>query len=391
MERNATGASVLLKKSKRKLPSCSLLMCKKRLHGRLPLLAFCLLPVCLLFSSFTYREAVSERTLQFPRDHFSHPDFKTEWWYYTGHLETAGGGSYGYQLTFFRFGLRNRQEEAQGPLFTDLYMGHFAISDRNHKKMFFRDRVNRGYQGRAGARVDRYLVWNEDWKVEEKDGSHILYARDRDRVLSLRLTPLKAAVLHGKAGLSQKGEGRGRASYYYSFTRLETEGVLEISGKKMEVRGLSWMDHEFGSDQLGENQVGWDWFGLQLGNGAEIMLYLIRHGDGSVDPHSSGTLVREDGTSHHLALKDFSVEALEQWKSPQSGGVYPMRWKVSIPAEGIELEVSPSFPGQELDTRKSTRVTYWEGSVEIQGAYGGKPVGGLGYVEMTGYAGRLRL
>lgn len=360
----------------------------------------------LFSSSFTYEPAVPGRVLSFPQDHYSHPDFKTEWWYYTGHLETESGKSYGYQVTFFRFGLRDRQKEGKNdpprfefphrgervePLFTDLYMAHFALSDKQEKKFLFRERANRGVGGKAGAAAHRYLVWNEDWKVQGNGDSHVIEIKDRDVALRLSLTPVKPPVLHGDRGLSQKDEGKGRASYYYSLTRLKTEGELEIAGKRHKVRGLSWMDHEFGSNQLGEDQVGWDWFSIQLDNRIEIMLYLMRRRDGSPDPHSSGTLVYENGVTRRLAPSDFRIEILERWKSPKSGGDYPMRWKVAIPAEAIELEIAPFFREQELDTRKSTKVTYWEGSVQVRGSYRKKPVQGLGYVEMTGYAGRLKV
>jgi len=367
---------------------------------------FALIAVLLLVSSFTYELALPGRKFSFPQDHFSHPDFKTEWWYYTGHLETEGGKKYGYQVTFFRLGLRDRQGgekenpprfefphrgEPVEPLFTDLYMAHFALSDKQERKFLFRERANRGYGGKAGASTDRYLVWNEDWKVEGRGESHFIEIKDRDAALRLRLTPVKPPVLHGDRGLSRKGEGEGRASYYYSLTRLKTEGDLEISGKKERVHGLSWMDHEFGSNQLREDQVGWDWFSIQLENKRELMLYLIRRQDGSADPHSSGTLVHESGASRHLELKDFRVEILEKWKSPNSGGAYPMKWKVSIPTEDVALEIVPFFSEQELDTRKSTKVTYWEGAVQVRGTYRKKPIQGLGYVEMTGYAGKLKI
>jgi predicted secreted hydrolase len=296
-------------------------------------------------------------------------------------------------VTFFRFGLRDRQKEEKDkpPLFSDLYMAHFALSDKQEKKFLFRERANRGYGDKAGASVDRYRVWNEEWKVEEKERGHVIEIRDRDTALRLHLTPLKPPVLHGDEGLSQKGEGKGRASYYYSFTRMKAEGELEIGGRKEKVRGVSWMDHEFGSDQLGEEQAGWDWFSIQLDNKTEIMLYLMRKKDGSVDPYSSGTVIYQDGGTKHLTRGDFRVDVLEKWKSPKSGGDYPMRWRVVIPVQEIELEITPFFPEQELDTQKSTKVTYWEGAVQISGRHGKKTVRGLGYVEMTGYAGRLKV
>lgn len=343
---------------------------------------------------FTYQLALPGRTLSFPADHYSHPDFKTEWWYYTGNLQTETGKRYGYQVTFFRFGLRDRQPEQvsdRPPLFTELYMAHLALSDINQRKFFFRERINRGYDQKAGAATDRYLVWNEDWKVEGDKSNHLIQVKDRGIVLQLKLKSLKPPVLHGENGLSQKAEGKGRASYYYSLTRMATEGDLTVNGTKEKIRGLTWMDHEFGSNQLAENQLGWDWFSIQLDNNTELMLYLMRRKDGTVDPYSSGTLVFADGTTRHLGLKDFRIDVSERWKSPQSSANYPMKWKVILPAEDLTLDITPAFANQELVTNRSTRVTYWEGAVQISGSVRNKLVGGSGYVEMTGYAGKLTI
>jgi predicted secreted hydrolase len=345
-----------------------------------------------IFSGFTYQLALPGRKLTFPADHYSHPDFKTEWWYYTGHLEAESGKKYGYQVTFFRFGVRDRQKEMkEQPLFTELYMAHFALSDITTKKFIFRERINRGYGDKAGDATDRYLVWNEDWRVEGDSRNHSIDVKDRETQLRLTVKSQKPPVLHGQNGLSQKGEGEGRASYYYSLTRMQTEGELTIDGKKEKVRGLTWMDHEFGSNQLRDDQVGWDWFSIQLDNQTELMLYLIRRKDGSPDPYSSGTLVKPDGTTKHLLLKDFTIEVLDRWKSRKSGATYPMKWKVLIPAEEIALEIAPAFQDQELVTNRSTRVTYWEGAARIKGTIQNRPLTGNGYVEMTGYAGKLTL
>ena len=343
--------------------------------------------------SFTYQLALPGRKLSFPADHYSHPDFKTEWWYYTGHLESERGKKYGYQVTFFRFGLRDRQRDVkdQPALFSELYMAHFALSDVNQKKFFFRERINRGYGDKAGAETNRYLVWNEDWKVEGDEKNHRIQVNDRKTQLRLMLKSLKSPALHGQNGLSQKGEGDGRASHYYSLTRMQTEGEITIDGKREKVRGFSWMDHEFGSNQLREDQIGWDWFSIQLDNDTELMLYLIRRKDGSPDPYSSGTLIKADGTTKHLSLKDFRIDVLDRWKSANSGANYPMKWKVTVPLEDLVLEIMPAFPDQELITNRSTRVTYWEGAVEINAIVRNRIVGGFGYVEMTGYAGRLRI
>jgi predicted secreted hydrolase len=342
---------------------------------------------------FTYQLALPGRRLSFPADHYSHPDFKTEWWYYTGHLQAETGKRYGYQVTFFRFGLRDRQSQrTEQPIhFTDLYMAHFALSDIASKRFLFRERLNRGFADKAGAATNRYYVWNEDWKLVGDQNHHRIQVSDRGTKLTLRLSSLKPPALHGQNGLSQKAEGEGRASYYYSLTRMLAEGELLIDGTTEKVRGLTWMDHEFGSNQLTAEQVGWDWFSIQLDNQTELMFYLMRRKDGTVDPHASGTLVRADGTTKHLNLNDYRVTVLERWKSPKSGANYPMRWTVAVPSEQIELEISPLLKDQELVTNRSTRVTYWEGAVQVAGSVRSQPVRGAGYVEMTGYAGKLTL
>jgi predicted secreted hydrolase len=253
-----------------------------------------------------------------------------------------------------------------------------------------RERIHRGYGDKAGAATDRYYVWNEDWKVQGDANHHRIQISDRGAKLLLRLASLKPPVLHGQNGLSQKAEGAGRASYYYSLTRMQAEGELSINGKTEKVRGLTWMDHEFGSNQLTAEQLGWDWFSIQLDNQTELMFYLMRRKDGSVDPYSSGTLVRADGSTRHLNLNDYRVDVTALWKSPKSGANYPMKWQITIPSEQIDLEILPAFQDQELITNRSTRVTYWEGVVSIRGKAKNQPIGGRGYVEMTGYAGKLR-
>jgi predicted secreted hydrolase len=343
-------------------------------------------------SNFNYRLAVPGRTLSFPADHYSHPDFKTEWWYYTGHLQAESGHRFGYQVTFFRFGVRDRQTDIKDkpPLFTELYMAHFALSNITGRNFLFRERINRGIGDRAGAKTDRFFVWNEDWTVEGDRNNHVISVNDRGTELRLDLKSLKPPALHGQSGYSQKGQGEGRASYYYSLTRMQTQGELRLGGKPEKVRGSSWMDHEFGSDQLGEDQLGWDWFSIQLENQSELMLYLMRRKDGSIDPYSHGTVVYADGTTRRLALKDYRVDVVARWRSRKSAADYPIKWKVLIPSEQIELEISPPFPEQELITNRSTRVTYWEGAVEAKGTIGNKPITGSGYVEMTGYAGKVK-
>jgi len=342
-----------------------------------------------------FQKAVPGYTLKFPADHAAHPDYRTEWWYYTGHLQTTTGKRYGYQLTFFRHRVDSSGLTINpSKWFADnVYMAHMAISDATAKRFVYGEKLNRAALGLAGASEQRYHVWNEDWLAERLGAVQHLAGEIPGYKLNLIVTPLKPPVLHGAAqdGWSQKGEGKGHASYYYSFTRLKTEGVLHTSAGVFEVEGVSWMDHEFGSAQLTESQVGWDWFSVQLASNHELMLYRMRHRDGSIDPYSSGTLVRPDGTSLHLRRDDVQVQAHGQWKSPKSGALYPQRWTIRIPAVDLTLSLEPVLAEQELITDNSTRVTYWEGSVTVRGSIQGQTTEGVGYVELTGYVQRVNL
>jgi len=328
--------------------------------------------------------------MSLPADHYSHPNFKTEWWYYTGNLESETGKKYGYQVTFFRFGLRDQQNWYLSLLgLSEIYMAHFALSDVDQNTFVFSERINRGFRNKAGAAIDRYLLWNEDWKVEANETNHMIRVQNRGTELRLTLELLKPAVLHGEDGFSKKSNAA--ASYYYSLTRMATTGTVAIDGKSETVRGLSWMDHEFGSKHLDDDQVGWDWFSIQLDDQTEIMFYVIRRKDGSPDLYSNGTLVNADGETKHLRLSDFQIDILDWWKSAKSAAKYPTKWKVSVPTEAIELQIFPVFSDQELITDRSTQVTYWEGAVKINGVMRNKPIAGFGYVEMTGYAGKLTI
>ena len=359
-------------------------------------LCLCCVPIAVSHSALLgFKQAVPGYVLKFPADHTAHPDYRTEWWYYTGHLLTTTGKRYGYQLTFFR-----HRVDSSGPTlnpskwFADnVYMAHMAITDDTAKRFVYGEKLNRAALGLAGASEQRYHVWNEDWLAERLGSVQHLAGEIPGYKLNLIVTPVKPPVLHGAAqdGLSQKGEGTGHASYYYSFTRLKTEGVLQTSEGAFDVEGVSWMDHEFSSSQLTESQIGWDWFSVQLANNYELMLYHMRQRDGSIDPLSSGTLVRPDGTSLHLRRDDVQVQTHGQWKSPKSGAVYPQRWTIRIPAVELTLSLEPVLAEQELITDNSTRVTYWEGSVSVSGSMQGQATEGVGYVELTGYVQRVNL
>jgi predicted secreted hydrolase len=329
---------------------------------------------------------------QFPQDHGAHPRYKTEWWYYTGHLKTGSGKTFGYQLTFFRSATDRTYPLARPTAWelSSFYPAHFAVSDISNQKFYFQERLNRGNLQLAGAETKVYSVWNENWSAKQVGKGFLLEASSPEYLLHLNLESVKPPVIHGEGGISQKGACVGCASHYYSLTRLKTEGVLTLHGVSTPVTGVSWMDHEFGSNQLEAQQVGWDWFSLQLDNNTELMLYVMRLKNGQWDPHSSGTWVDAMGNSKHLTVKDFKITSTGKWKSPTTGGTYPMGWHLEIPGEKIDLNVTPSFEAQELKAVKSTRVTYWEGASTVKGWVQGKPVNGQGYVEMTGYAQAFR-
>ena len=337
-------------------------------------------------------QAQEPRTWHFPRDHGAHPEYQTEWWYYTGNLLDTAGRRYGYQLTFFRFGVNQDADTLANPWqLRDIYTAHAAITMEEGKTFCFKERVSREGPGLAGTRTDRMEIWLFNWSAGMRDGAILLEAYDAGLEIKLTLQPLKPPVLHGEGGLSRKGSVPGQASYYSSLTRLETRGTLRAGADNtpLSVTGLSWYDHEFGSNQLAPGQEGWDWFSLHLSDGRELMLYMIRKADGAVEEFSSGTLVEADGTWRHLRLSDFTVRVLKRWDSLQSGARYPARWQMRIPSAQIELLVTPLISNQELITGRSTGIIYWEGAVNAAGISQDAPITGQGYAELTGYAGSM--
>ena len=228
-------------------------------------------------------------------------------------------------------------------------------------------------------------IWNQQWRTRLEGGRILIEAGSPEAAIELELVPLKAAVVHGEMGVSKKGDQPGQASHYYSLTRLQVQGSVRLDDQAFKVRGQAWMDHEFGTGQLSTEQAGWDWFSLQLDNQFEIMLYQLRRKDGSLGPNSAGTVVSPEERATHLRLKQFQVRSSRNWTSPDSGISYPVEWVVEIPGFDCRLKVLPLLEAQELDTRSSTGIVYWEGAVEIEGRWQGKEVTGLGYVELTGY------
>jgi predicted secreted hydrolase len=328
--------------------------------------------------------------LDFPTAQGPHPDYQTEWWYYTGNLSTEGGQRFGYQLTFFRRALvppalRTGRESAWAA--DQVYMAHFALTDVAGKRYQALERFARGAAGLAGASSSPYRVWLEDWVVEEVgSGSVRMRAAAENLALDLLLIDRKGPILHGDRGYSPKGPSPGNASYYYSLTRLETSGTVEVAETAYTVSGLSWMDHEWSTSGLAPDQVGWDWFSIQLNDETELMVFQLRKEDGSIDPFSSGTLVAADGSTRYLDREEFEVRVDDTWRSPHTGATYPARWAISVPAVELRLEIEPYLADQEL----TLSYAYWEGAVRVEGQRAGEAVRGNGYVEMTGYAGSMQ-
>lgn len=332
--------------------------------------------------------------LKFPEDHASHQGYRTEWWYYTGNLQSAAGNRYGFQLTFFRRQIVPLESEKKWPTpasawrTSQIYLAHAALSDLDGKRHFYAQDTGRGVLGIAGEFRNNGVVriFLKKWSTQIGPKAHHLTVISDPFSFDLDLTPVKPLVFHGKEGYSRKGSTPERASCYYSLTRLETKGQVTLAGKTFDVNGLSWMDHEFSTAPLEPGLVGWDWFSLQLSDNTEIMIYLLRQKDGKLNPASSGTYIRSNGKTRHLPGHDIEVTVTDTWNSTNSRAVYPARWQLRIPLLFLDLNIAPNLADQEMRTSESTGVTYWEGSVSMRGSKGERQINGQGYVELTGYA-----
>jgi len=325
-----------------------------------------------------YKRADVPRDFSFPQDFGPHPDFQTEWWYYTGNLSTKDGRDFGYQLTFFRRALRPDEIERESRWGTsEIYFAHFALTDVESGRFSSNEKWSRGAPGLAGSQSDPFKLWIDGWSIKGDEKKVELKATGESMSIELSLESTKSIVLQGDKGLSQKSSETGNASYYFSQTRLKTSGTISTGGNNFEVSGLSWLDREWSTSALGENQEGWDWFSIQLDDGREIMLYQLRLKGGGVDPYSSGSYIKKDGSVTQLKPDEFNVKQLDTWKSPETGIVYPSKWGISIPVYNLDLTVTPQLKNQEL----LLSFTYWEGAVKVSG----DGLSGKGYVELTGY------
>jgi predicted secreted hydrolase len=338
-----------------------------------------------------YQLALPGYHYSFPHDHFSHPDYQTEWWYYTGNLKSSDGHRFGFELTFFRQVINRDPASKSAWDVQDLYLAHLALSDIDSGGFYHTERTNRSGPGIAGVSETLHRIWNGNWQILFHDpDDQRLQAITNQFELRFHLFSEKPPVIHGEKGVSQKSEGPGRASHYVSLTRLTTTGEILLNGKSFQVTGLSWMDHEFFTHQLDANQIGWDWLSLQLDDNTELMLFRIRRKDGSSDPFSAGTLVDAEGQSTHLRSTDFtleprSAEPSDTWTSPTSHATYPIRWRIAVPKLGIALDAKTPLSSQELTGTSSLTPTYWEGAISISSARSTQPLTGSGYLEMTGY------
>lgn len=327
--------------------------------------------------------ADAPRPFSFPEDHGQHPGFQTEWWYYTGHLRTASGRTFGMQVTFFRRGLVPASETRTSVWATeDVYLAHFCISDLEAGKFYQAERLARGAAHLAGASTDSHDLFLLDWRVTPIAGGVRMQLADPAGPQSLDLEVMEpaTAVLHGDSpGWSFKG-GPQQASYYYSYPRMSARGTLQAGEERHEVSGTLWMDHEWGSNQLASDQQGWDWFALQLDDGSAVMLFQIRPATPGGRTVYSGTRIPVSGEPKTLGAADFTLTPRDWWTSPVSGGKYPLTWEIAIPSVGVAVTVASRMSAQELRTEATTGITYWEGSVGVQGSHPGE-----GYLEMTGY------
>ena len=356
-----------------------------------------LFTLCLGLSLFStncvlgWEKALKSRHFSFPRDHGSHPQFKTEWWYVTGRLTTDQGRLFGFQFTIFRQGIQETLPTTSASPWQvrDLFILHCGLSDIENQRFLSHQEISRAGPGLAGASEKIMETWLKGSRIawNEKKRTIELTAKTPDYELSLELQPAYPPILNGLSGLSAKGPEPGQASYYYSWPRLAGKGLLKLDGELFAVTGLSWLDREFATNQLGPEQAGWDWFALHLDDGSALMLYRMRLKNGGQDASSSGTWIFPDGRSRHLTNQDFKLEPGKTWHSPKSGADYPVNWQIELEKPvAMRLAISPLILNQEMNAGQTVLANYWEGAVKVEG-FGTRKrkFGGRGYLEMTGY------
>ncbi len=332
-----------------------------------------------------FEYALEPRPFEFPKDHSAHPKFRSEWWYFTGNVESASGVPFGFQLTLFRFAMRPQSSQSNSPWRTNnVYLGHFAVSDITAGVFHNFERQSRAVLDLAGARGDPPRMWIRDWSIELIDVEQEVWrlkAQEADVGLDLALSALRPIAMQGDRGLSKKSKESGNASYYYSIPRMAVAGSISTASGFHTVNGNAWFDHEWSTSALAQGQIGWDWFSLQLDNGFDLMIYQFRTENGKPDTASHGVVLHPDGTSTKLSREQFEIKAQEYWKSPKSGLRYPIAWSVHIPQQALTLNILCRMPNQEWHNN----FRYWEGAVDVDGYLGENLVTGRGYVELVGY------
>jgi predicted secreted hydrolase len=337
-----------------------------------------------------FKKAIEPRTFNFPADHGPHDGYAVEWWYFTGNLTASDGRELGYQFTLFRSGITPPTDGAQvlSAWRSDTaFMGHLAVTDVTGQRFFAYERFSREAIGLAGAQAQPFRVWLDNWQVASADSAvqtMQLIASEGEIALDLMIDSSQPPLLQGDAGLSQKSAGAGNASYYYSMTRMPTTGQITIAGEVYTVTGNSWMDREWSTSALADDQEGWDWFALHFADGSDLMIYHLRRTDGTSDPYSAGIYRGADGQVVRLKSDDITFAPQGSWRSPHTGGVYPAAWRIQVVPLDLSMTVTPALADQELQVT----VRYWEGAVRVQGEMAGAPLSGIGYLEMTGYADR---
>ncbi len=333
-----------------------------------------------------FARAMAPRAFVFPADHGPHPEFRSEWWYFTGNLADANGCHFGFQLTFFRVALAPvpaARESAWGT--NQAWMAHFTLTDTASGRFHAAERLGRGALGIAGAESALFRVWLGDWQATGDGASGLfplrLTAAHEGSAIDLELSALKPMVLQGERGWDRKGPEPGNASHYYSYTRLAARGSVRTSNTHFEVTGAAWMDREWGTSALGPELAGWDWISLQLSGDRELMLYRLRRRDGSMDAFSKAALILPTGAKTALSASEFRIEPRRWWTSPTTAVRYPVAWSIEIPSQDLSLEIEPRLDDQELDRS----VRYWEGAVLARGRVGTDAVTGHGYLELAGY------
>jgi len=339
-----------------------------------------------------FESANKPYAFSFPRDHAAHFGYQSEWWYYTGHVRSKSGRRFGYELTFFRIGLRPGDPTISAGRSAwrgnELYPAHFALTDENGKTFVHYERFAREALGAGYSSSTSLDVRADSWSLHGSS-PFVLRAAGGGDAIAFSLVAQKPPAVHGHAGISKKAACGTCASHYYSMTRLATRGTLVHRGEKFAIDGITWMDHEFGSDELQSNQSGWDWYSIQLDDRRELMIYSLRQKDGSITPQSSGSLIERDGRVTYLSHADFVTESTGSWKSPHTGGTYPSGWRVRVARANVDLVLAPTVLDQEL-ANTAGGVSYWEGSVDVRDARTQRALG-VGYVELTGYAGAISL